>query len=177
MRAGYSIGPARVADLPRLAAIELAAASRFAGWEVAEGALSDSTAPAEFEAALERGLLWLARDPDGEPVGFALVEWLGGGPHLEEIDVHPDHGGRGIGRALIEAVCAWARRAGHASLTLTTFRDIPWNAPFYARAGFRILESHELSAELRALVAEEETRGLGASRRVVMRRALGEPPR
>lgn len=173
MDGSYTIGPARPEDLPKLAAIELEAASLFAGWEVADGILSDSTAPAEFQAGFEAGLLWLARDAGGEPVGFALVELLEGGPHLEEIDVHPDHGRRGVGRALVETVCSWARREGHGSLTLTTFRDIPWNAPFYAGAGFRIVEAHELPSELRELVAEETERGLDSSRRVVMRRDLG----
>ena len=27
----------------------------------------------------------------------------------------------------------WARRQGHAAVTLTTFRDLPWNAPAYLR--------------------------------------------
>ena len=169
----YSIGPARSADLPTLSAIELAAASLFAGWEISGGDLSDSTPREEFEAGMEQGLLWLARGADGEPVGFALVELLESGPHLEEIDVHPDHGQRGVGRALVEAVCSWARSAGHASVTLTTFRDIPWNAPFYARAGFRMLEIPDLPAGLRERVEEETERGLDPAGRVVMRRDLG----
>ena len=173
MDASYTIGAARPEDLPKLPAIELAASRLFAGWTVADGVLSDSTAPEEFREGMEEGLLWLARDAVGEPVGFALVEQLEGGPHLEEIDVHPDHGQRGIGRALIEAVCDWARDAGHASLTLTTFREIPWNAPFYTRAGFRGLEPDELSGELRELVDEEALRGLEPARRVVMRREIG----
>ena len=52
---------------------------------------------------------------------------------LEEIDVHPDHGRRGLGRRLVSAVCAWAARGGHRWLTLTTFRDVPFNMPFHAR--------------------------------------------
>ncbi len=50
--------------------------------------------------------------------------------HLEEIDVDPSHGRRGLGTALVNAVCEWASDSGHALLTLTTFRAVPWNLPF-----------------------------------------------
>ena len=75
----------------------------------------------------------------------------------------------------MEAVIAWANRAGHPAVTLTTFRDIPWNAPFYARAGFRVLASAELGPGLAALVRDEAARGLDPSERVVMRRDLAGP--
>ena len=175
MDASYTIGPATSEDLAKLSAIELEAASLFAGWEVAEAALSDSTSGNEFREAMTDGLLWVARSADAEPVGFALVDLVEGRPHLEEIDVHPSHGRRGIGRALVEAVCAWAGASGYASITLTTFRDVPWNAPFYARAGFRILEAGELPAELADLVEDEADRGLDPTRRVVMQRDLERP--
>lgn len=170
MDPSYTIGSAHPADLFELPAIELAAASLFADHGVSAEVLSDSTSPDDFREALEEGLLWVARSIDGHPVGFAHVDLISGNPHLEEVDVHPSHGRRGVGRALVEAVCRWARESGHASITLTTFRDIPWNAPFYASAGFRILEEDEVPEEL---VREEAGRGLDPKRRVVMVRALG----
>jgi GNAT superfamily N-acetyltransferase len=109
-------------------------------------------------------------------VGFALVELLDGKPHLEEMDVMPSHGRRGLGRALLEAVFAWAHREGHASVTLTTFRDLPWSAPFYTRSGFRALAFDEIDPTLAALVRDEASRGLDPAKRVVMRRLLGEGP-
>ena len=56
--------------------------------------------------------------------------------HLAQISVHPDHGRRGVGRALLEAAAERAALKGHGSLTLTTYADLPWNGPFYARHGF-----------------------------------------
>lgn len=50
--------------------------------------------------------------------------------------MHPEHGRRGIGGALVGSVCDWARASGIASVTLTTYREIPWNEPFYRRLGF-----------------------------------------
>ena len=62
--------------------------------------------------------------------------------HLEELDVLPGHGRQGIGTRLVRALCDGARGRGIAAVTLCTFRDVPWNAPFYERLGFRILGSH-----------------------------------
>ena len=64
--------------------------------------------------------------------GFALVKMLADDlPHLEEIDVEPIQGRRGLGTALVRAVCQWATVSGYPMLTLTTFRLAPtpprWN--------------------------------------------------
>jgi len=166
--ATYLIEPAREADIRWLSEIERAAVSLFDPGHLPESALTDTTSVEEFQAAHRAGLLWVARSPD-EVVGFALVELLQGQPHLEEIDVHPSHGRRGVGRALMSTVLNWARAAGYRSITLTTFRDVPWNAPFYERLGFYILHPSELTPELDAVVREETARGLDRDRRVVMR--------
>ncbi len=78
----------------------------------------------------------MAGDP---PVGLCRIDALPGGDlaaHLEQLSVHPDHGGHGIGRALLRAGCAWAAEQGYSELTLATYRDVPWNGPFYASEGF-----------------------------------------
>jgi GNAT superfamily N-acetyltransferase len=172
---GYAIEPARAEDLPALGAVEQAANALFEGTGLLPAVDDDFTHPQEFAEAQTAGRLWVARAPDGEPVGFALVELQGGQPHLEEMDVMPAHGRRGLGRALLEAVFAWGRDAGYAQLTLTTFRELPWNAPFYARAGFDVIPPEDLSPTLAARVREEAARGLDPTKRVVMRRTLDEP--
>jgi GNAT superfamily N-acetyltransferase len=165
----YAIEPAREDDLPKLRRVELAANVLFAGHAVAGVVAGDATGLDELAHARAAGLLWVARAADGEPIGFALCELVDGAVHLEEIDVDPAHGRRGVGRALLAAVIAWSERAGHPAVTLTTFREIPWNAPFYARAGFRTLAAGELGPGLAALVREEAARGLDPSERVAMR--------
>jgi GNAT superfamily N-acetyltransferase len=74
----------------------------------------------------------------GNPaVGFACVEVVDGAAHIWQLSVHPRAARRGRGRALVNAVCDWAVANGLPAVTLTTFRDVAWNGPFYARLGFR----------------------------------------
>ena len=176
-RLSYRVEHAHAGDLPKLAGVERAANLLFADTAHAGVVADDVTSLEELEHALGAGLLWVARASDGEPVGFALVEILDGQPHLEEIDVDPAHGRRGLGRALLEAALGWARDAGFSAVTLTTFREIPWNAPFYARMGFRALAPHEIGPGLVEVVREEAARGLDPATRVTMRRELDEAPR
>lgn len=165
----YEITTARSRDLPLLPLIELAAARLLAG-HAPDSVLAEITSQADLEKARRLGHLWVALVSD-VPVGFAHVEILEPGvAHLEEIDVHPEHGRRGVGRRLVTTICDWAEAAGYGSITLTTFRDVPWNMPFYARLGFEVIPPEELSSALRSVVDDETRRGLNRTRRVAMRR-------
>jgi len=168
MEPGYTIAAARQRDIPALAAIELAAATLLVGHAPAS-VLNESTDEDELRAAQAAGRLWVAL-ADDSPVGFAHVELLADDrPHLEEIDVDPRHGRRGIGAALVRAVCDWAARSGFSEITLTTFRAVPWNFPFYVKLGFEEVPAGEQSPELAAVVRDEAARGLDPATRVVMR--------
>lgn len=169
----YRIRPAREDDVAKLPAIERAAAERFRATDVAGAFLAETRSVDELEAARRESRLWIAAGAGDEPVGFALATTLGEAPHLEELDVHPDHGRRGIGAALVGAVVVWARARGAPALTLSTFAGVPWNAPYYERLGFRALDPAALPAPLVALREREAVHGLPVERRVVMRLALG----
>lgn len=165
----YKIDTARSSDLPLLPAVEVAAATLLAGHAPAS-VLAETTSQADLEDAQQRGHLWVALAGD-VPVGFAHIEVLE--PmvaHLEEIDVHPDHGRRGLGTDLVISVCRWAAANGYSCVTLTTFRDVPWNMPFYARLGFEEIPPDELSPALLSIIGDQTKRGLDPSRRVAMRR-------
>lgn len=165
----YTIAAARPCDLPRLPAIEHAAATLLAGYAPAS-VLAETTSQADLEAARQRGRLWVALAED-VAVGFAHVTILEPGvAHLEEIDVHPEHGRRGLGGRLLVTVCAWAAANGYSSVSLTTFRDVPWNMPFYARFGFEEIPPAELTPALRSVIDDETRRGLDPGRRLAMRR-------
>jgi GNAT superfamily N-acetyltransferase len=171
----YVITRAAPEHLAALADIELRAATRFRGLEVPPEVFSEATPLGTLERALARGCLWVALARTGECVGSARVECLGDRLHLEQLDVLPEHAGRGLGRALVGAVERWACECGVVELTLTTYRDVPWNAPFYLRLGFTIIEPAELDAELSARRALETARGLDSMPRVAMRKRLSLP--
>ncbi|HUC05435.1 MAG TPA: GNAT family N-acetyltransferase [Acidimicrobiales bacterium] len=121
--------------------------------------------PDELAAAL--AVLVVGRPP----AGFARVDRVDGGAHLEQLSVHPAHGRRGYGRALVRGACAWASAAGYRELTLATFRDVAWNAPFYASEGFVVCGIADAWYAARGLPPEDpELAACGT--RVIMVRQL-----
>ncbi len=147
--------------------LERRAGRRFDQIEALAGMPDDVSPLAELEAAHVAGRVWVAAD-SGELIGFAYAAVVGDFCHLEELDVLPDHGRRGVGTALVAAVRDYAAGAGLSGVTLTTFRDVPWNAPFYRRLGFEVLDPDELTPGLAAAFADEARRGLPVALRVVM---------
>lgn len=165
---GFSLRHAKLHELEDLQEIERRAARRFENFPQL-GSLEGVTEQKTLRLALSRGDLWAVATEDGETlVGFAHAHPLDGALHLAEMDVLPDWGGRGIGTALLHHVLGEAHRRGLARVTLTTFRDVPWNGPFYARHGFRHLSRDAWTPGLVDLVEEEDVAGLRSSLRTVM---------
>jgi GNAT superfamily N-acetyltransferase len=163
----YRIVGARPRDLHRLGAIELAAATLLRG-HAPDTVLNEVTGEQELQEAQRQGRLWVALAGD-TPVGFAHIEVLEpNAAHLKEIDVHPDHGRRDLGRRLVAEVCRWAEERGYPAVTLTTFLDVPWNMPFYARLGFEEIPTATLTPALKSVLEDEARRGLDPARRVAM---------
>jgi GNAT superfamily N-acetyltransferase len=130
----------------------------------------ESSSLAEFQEAADDGRLLVAvHKTSRKPVGFALLLVVDDNGHLHEIDVHPEHARQGLGALLVEAVVAWAQTNEFAWLTLTTFRHLRWNAPFYERHGFREFPNASLGPELAALREEESEAGLAYETRLAMR--------
>lgn len=159
-------------DLPLLREIERAAGEPFRALGMAE--IADDEPPGEDELArhLRAGLAWVAVDEHGRPVGYLVADWVDGEAHVAQVSVHPDHAHRRIGRALLERLAEHARERGSPALTLTTFAQVPWNAPYYRRCGFTELAPEELGPELRAVRRQESELGLDRWPRVAMRRRL-----
>lgn len=130
----YDVRKAELADLPLLSAVEAAADQLFIDRFQPE--TWDEPSTGEWRAA-QAGFLLVAGRP---AVGIAHVLNEDGHAHLEMLAVRPDHGRRGIGTALVGACCAEAAARGHEELTLTTFANVPWNAPYYLRLGFSVVD-------------------------------------
>jgi GNAT superfamily N-acetyltransferase len=113
--------------------------------------------------ALERlgaaGFVLVLEEAEGSsPVGFVHVLDADGHAHLEQLSVLPSSGRQGFGRLLVEAALSEARERGYTRITLRTYAEVPWNAPFYASCGF--LESLPETAFQRGLVDTEADLGL-----------------
>lgn len=203
------IRPATKADLPTLQDIERAAGEPFRAldmaaiaddaplsidtlenyramgraWvatEAAEAAEAAKAAEAANAAEAETHQERKGDDTPDTPLAYLIHDPVDAAEHIEQVSVHPRAARHRIGQALIEHVADRAREAGREALTLTTFADAPWNAPYYARIGFRVLGEAELTPGLRTIRAHEAELGLDRWPRVAMRRDLtpgGAPPR
>jgi GNAT superfamily N-acetyltransferase len=161
MTDSYAIRVARPDDLAALPIIERAAAAVFRTTPYAHLADDDLVSADEVDLAHE--YVWVVVDGADRPIAFAIVHLLSESVHLHELDVHPDYARQGLGR-LIATIADWAR--GATALTLTTFDDMPWNGPYYARLGFRTLDLATLSPGLQAVRQGEAEAGLPMAHRI-----------
>lgn len=151
-------------------AIEVDAGERFRTVGLDAIADADPPDPHELRHHVADGTAWVAT-LDGEPVGYATASAVDDEAHLDQVSLVGSAAGLGIGRALIDRVLAWGRASGFPTLTLTTFRDVAWNGPYYERLGFRFLAERALGPELRAIRAAEQEAGIDVSPRAAMRRS------
>jgi GNAT superfamily N-acetyltransferase len=168
----YRIISARERDLRAIPGIEHAAAGLFPEAELPLAVRFRVTDTAILRRARQESRLWIAVSGRGKPVGFAYTSEVDGQAHLAEMDVHPQHGRRGIGTRLVDSAARWARENDYSQLTLITFRNLPWNAPFYRKLGFTDVSREAAGDEILSLLAEEATIGIDVARRVIMRLLL-----
>jgi predicted N-acetyltransferase YhbS len=116
--------------------------------------------------------LWVAADGNDVPVAFVYARQVEDHLYIQELDVLRSRQRQGIGGRLIEAVCRAAAERGFGAVTLSTFAEVPWNAPYYERLGFARLPHNALTPGMREIEDEEAAFGLDVSRRVFMRREI-----
>lgn len=91
-----------------------------------------SPPPAQYHALIGQGGCIVAEDADGMLLGYGVIDLAGN--EIDALFVDPDHGGRGVGMALMQALQALADPARPLVLSASL------NAvPFYRRAGFHAL--------------------------------------
>jgi GNAT superfamily N-acetyltransferase len=132
------------------------------------GGYGASPGPATPEQLDDAAMLAVAGRP---ALGSVRVEIVDGSAHIAQLSVRPKFMQRGIGQTLVEYACSWATRHRYDSITLCTFTDVPWNAPFYTSLGFA--EVNDPAPGLRTLrdepvPADAAKRG----RRIAMQRTL-----
>ncbi|MEU9789536.1 GNAT family N-acetyltransferase [Streptomyces sparsogenes] len=163
-----------IEELPVLQDIERAAGLCFRDIGMDEIADDEPLSLEELAGYQRAGRAWVAVNGDDRAVAYLITDPVDGNMHIEQVSVHPDSARRGLGRALIEHAAGRAAAEGAGALTLTTFVDVAWNAPYYAaRCGFRTLGEDELTPGLREIRRHEAAHGLDRWPRVCMRRDLG----
>ena len=153
-------------DLPE---IERSSGAVFRGWPGLEWIADDDVQSADQHRALiSKGVALVAEDRERGVVGFLNGELTSEGLHIWQIAVHLDWQGRGIGRRLIAAAGRIAADRGAKALTLTTFRDVPWNEPYYQRLGFHTLAEEDITPRLLKVLESEGKAGIPVELRCAM---------
>jgi GNAT superfamily N-acetyltransferase len=167
-----SVRLARSEDLIELAAVERSAASVFRDVGLAWLADGETMDLALLTTLCRDGTLWVVADEIDEPVGFLAAHELDGRFYIAEASIARFPQRQGHGARLIAAAVDHARAAGHGAVTLTTYRDLPWNGPYYAKLGFAEVDPGEAGpGHLKRLQAEVEA-GHDPARRCVMAKGL-----
>jgi N-acetylglutamate synthase-like GNAT family acetyltransferase len=170
------IRTASMSDLPVMQDIERAAGTLFREIGMPEIADDEPLSVHELARYQRDHRAWVAADDSGVPVAYLIADIVDGAMHIEQVSVHPRAARRKIGRRLLEHAAADATAKGLRALTLTTFAEVPWNAPYYARCGFRVLDDTELSPGMRAIRDREIAHGLHRWPRVCMCRDVEIAP-
>lgn len=167
------VGPEETEVLAAVTEVEAAADGLFA--EVLDTSGWGPPAPAAQRLG-EPGLLLVAEGEGGAVVGFVHareVDARAGHWHLEQLSVHPDHQRRAIGTDLLDAAEDLARARGGRVMTLLTYREVPWNAPYYVMSGYEVVDPPP--SFVAGLVAAEDPEVVAAGPRVAMVKLLAEP--
>jgi len=151
----------RLAELELLRDIERDAGRAFAEVGMPEIANDEPLSVAKLERFASVGHAWVATRAQDVPVAYLLSAVVDGCVHVEQVSVARSASSRGIGALLIDHLSAAAAQDGREWVTLTTFRDVPWNAPYYQRLGFKIISAGDQGRQLAELVARS---GLGSGR-------------
>ncbi len=165
-----AIRPALPSEIEIVREIERASAQRFIGLMDSLAADEPSPAPVLADRIGAGGLL--VAEADGGLAAFVMFRPIGDSLYIEQIDVLPAFERRRIGAGLIETVAQRARVENRPRLTLSTFREVPWNAPYYRRLGFVDVPDNDLAPVLLEIRREHLARGLDESARVFMEKAV-----
>ncbi|MHC8333666.1 GNAT family N-acetyltransferase [Pseudomonas sp. LB3P25] len=173
----FAIRRAQPSDAIALPAIERSAAELFRcepslAW-LADAAVTDAE---QHQRAIETNEVWVTQSPDGVLIGFLSAREVANELHIQELSVRQHFQGWGAGRKLLLTAVEHARDRELYGLTLTTFRDLPWNEPFYQRLGFETLSLAQLGPRLATVLNDEVAHGLPGDRRCAMRLRLRAAP-
>lgn len=165
------IRPATESDFSYLSRVEDDAGTLFADFGLPEITASGSS-PEGFYHSLPTGSLIIVATESAEIVGFAVGLVVDSQAYLREVSVKRSCAKQGVGRRLVDSIIQWASARGFHTVLLTTFRDLPFNGPFYSKLGFKEFVPDDTWPELRAIREKEKQNGLDIRPRIAMRLEL-----
>jgi len=156
-------------DIEAIRDIERRAGEQFR--EIGMASVADADVPshamlAEFVAEKR---LWVLDDGAG-PVAFIAASVVDDDAHIVQVSALPERRGERLGATLINHVESWASSQGHRALTLSTFRDVAWNRPYYERLGFSEL-TPQPGSQLSNLI-DDEAKDFDSATRIAMWRRI-----
>lgn len=151
-----------------LPAIERSSGQAFRQTESLAWIADDDIQSAEFHQKLIcQGTAWVAQNTFQDIVGFLSAERKRQSLHIWQMAVHSDWQQRGIGRRLMDAALCWSAKNNLSAVTLTTFRDLVWNEPFYKSCGFCTIVD-DMPITLQNILDSEANAGLPRELRCAM---------
>ena len=164
----YKIRYGEQLDIPALISLDRAASELFrpTGLIPDMSAIPESVPTDILAAAIANSMLLVVHDSDGV-VGFSLCQQIDNCLYLDQLSVHPEHGRKGIGSALVKSTFKLAKDNKLGTIVLSTFRDIPWNGPFYRSLGFREIPRKKLT-DWMLKIEEKQAETLDVSQRCFM---------
>ncbi len=159
-------------DIEAIRDIERKAGEQFR--EIGMASVADAELPSHALLAelIAGGRMWVFDEGAG-PVAFIAASVVDDSVHIVQVSVLPERRGERLGAGLINHLESWATTKGHRDLTLTTFRDVPWNSPYYERLGFSELTPQPGTQFAKLVDAEAED--FDPKTRVAMRRRAATP--
>lgn len=112
--------------------------------------------PALSPERLEACRVVVALDSESQKIlGFVAMRLLDGLLYLDNISVAPSASGIGVGATLLSAAIEHAECLGVQAVSLTTFREPPWNGPWFRKHGFLTMPAACIGEGLKQVMARQ----------------------
>jgi N-acetylglutamate synthase-like GNAT family acetyltransferase len=149
----YYLRLSRIKDTADLCRISAEARLRYRGFpSLAHIAETPALSPARLEACR----VVVALDSESQKIlGFVAMRVLDELLYLDNISVESSASGVGIGATLLSAVIEHAKRLGIRAVSLTTFREPPWNGPWFRKHGFLTMPAACIGEGLKQVMARQ----------------------
>jgi N-acetylglutamate synthase-like GNAT family acetyltransferase len=167
MTGGIVLRAATQDDLAAMAEISVEARSRY---RTMSSFAYVAETPAIAECRYLESCAIVAVTPAQTVLGFALSRPLDGLLLLDNISTSSRCRGQGFGKRLLDAVLKQATTEHYPAVVLTTFREPPWNGPWFRKFGFEPMLDHLIGPALRALIEHQSTYLDPRSRETLWRR-------